>query len=388
MKIDFNNTEVAFKNKTNFELRKAHLLFSSLAFPWLVNILKMLTAFALKLKLPVKGIIKATVYNQFVGGETIQECDAQIEKLKQQHVGAILDYSAEGKTAESDFDYTAQLTIDTIIHAKANSYVPFSVFKPTGLGRFGLYEKVASTEELSASENEEWLRVLARYEKIAKASKEHSIPVLIDAEESWIQEPIDSIVADLMERFNTHQALIYNTAQMYRWDRLDHLKTAVISAKEKGYFYGVKIVRGAYMEKERERANDLGYKDPIQPTKEATDNDFNSAIDLLLANHEMVSTVVATHNAFSTQVCIDKMEEFGIEKSDKKVFMAQLFGMSDNLSMNTAHGGYNVAKYLPFGPLNDVMPYLFRRAEENTSVKGQTGRELQLIKEELKRRKK
>ena len=348
----------------------------------------MLTAFALKLKLPVVGIIKATVYNQFVGGETIQECDAQIEKLKQQHVGAILDYSAEGKTAESDFDYTAQLTIDTILHAKANSYVPFSVFKPTGLGRFGLYEKVASTEELSASENEEWLRVLARYEKIAKASKEHSIPVLIDAEESWIQEPIDSIVADLMERFNTHQALIYNTAQMYRWDRLDHLKTAVISAKEKGYFYGVKIVRGAYMEKERARAEELGYKDPIQPTKEATDNDFNSAIDLLLANHEMVSTVVATHNAFSTQVCIDKMEEFGIEKSDKKVFMAQLFGMSDNLSMNTAHGGYNVAKYLPFGPLNDVMPYLFRRAEENTSVKGQTGRELQLIKEELKRRKK
>ena len=223
MKIDFNNTEVAFKNKTNFELRKAHLLFSSLAYPWLVNILKALTEFALKIKLPVKGIIKATVYNQFVGGETIQECGAQIDKLEQQHVGAILDYSAEGKTSESDFDYTTQLTIDTILHAKANSDVPFSVFKPTGLGRFGLYEKVALKEKLTSSENEEWQRILERYEKIAKASKEHSIPVLIDAEESWIQEPIDTIVEDLMERYNTDQALIYNTAQMYRWDRLDHL---------------------------------------------------------------------------------------------------------------------------------------------------------------------
>ena len=387
MKIDFNNTEVAFQNKTNFELRKAHLLFSSLAYPRLVNILKKLTEFALKIKLPIKGIIKATVYKQFVGGETILECDAQIDQLEKQHVGAILDYSAEGKTAESDFDYTTQLTIDTILHAKANSDVPFSVFKPSGLGRFELYEKVASKEELTAQEKEEWQRVLARYEKIAKSSKEHSIPVLIDAEESWIQEPIDSIVTRLMERYNAERALIFNTAQMYRWDRLDHLKSAVIRAKEKGYFYGIKIVRGAYMEKERARAAKRNYKDPIQPTKEATDNDFNSAIDLLLANYETVSTVVATHNAQSTQFCIDKMDEFGISKENPKVYMAQLYGMSDNLSMNVAHDGYNVVKYVPFGPLTDVMPYLFRRAEENTSVKGQTGRELQLIKQELQRRK-
>ena len=320
MKIDFNNTEVAFQNKTNFELRKAHLLFSSLAYPRLVNILKKLTEFALKIKLPIKGIIKATVYKQFVGGETILECDAQIDQLEKQHVGAILDYSAEGKTAESDFDYTTQLTIDTILHAKANSDVPFSVFKPSGLGRFELYEKVASKEELTAQEKEEWQRVLARYEKIAKSSKEHSIPVLIDAEESWIQEPIDSIVTRLMERYNAERALIFNTAQMYRWDRLDHLKSAVIRAKEKGYFYGIKIVRGAYMEKERARAAKRNYKDPIQPTKEATDNDFNSAIDLLLANYETVSTVVATHNAQSTQFCIDKMDEFGISKENPKVY--------------------------------------------------------------------
>lgn len=386
MKIDFSNTKIAFQNKTNFELRKAHLLFSSLAFPWLVNILKKVTTFALKVHLPIKGIIKATVYNQFVGGETIEECTPQIKKLEAQHVRAILDYSAEGKTSESDFDHTTQLTIDTILYAKANTDVPFSVFKPTGLGRFSLFEKVAAKGNLSDQEEKEWQRVLARFEKIAEASKTHGIPVLVDAEESWIQEPIDAIVTSLMKRFNTEKALIYNTAQMYRWDRLDHLKQAVIDAKNGKYFYGVKIVRGAYMEKERARALEKGYQDPIQPSKQACDNDFNIAIDLLLANYETVSTVVATHNADSTQICIDTMDQFGIAKDDNRVYMAQLFGMSDNLSMNVAHAGYNVVKYLPFGPVIDVMPYLFRRAEENTSVAGQTGRELQLIKQELKRR--
>jgi len=388
VKIDFNNTEVAFKNKSNFGLKKAHLLFSSLGHNWIVNLLKIVVSIALKLRLPIKGIIKATVYKQFVGGESIEDCKEQVENLEQQNVGAILDYSAEGKTKDEDLDYTANLTVKTILNAKTNTDIPMAVFKPSGLGRFELFEKIANQTTLSVDEKAEWERVLARFKMVADAAKAESIPVLVDAEESWIQQPIDDIVTGLMETYNTKKALIYNTAQMYRWDRLDHLKSAIIRARKNNYFYGVKIVRGAYMEKERARAGEMGYKSPIQLTKEDTDNDFNSAVDLLIANHEIVYSVIATHNADSTQLCLDKLDEFKIAKNDPKVYMAQLFGMSDNISMNVAHEGYNVVKYLPFGPLADVMPYLFRRAEENTSVKGQTGRELQLIKQELQRRKK
>jgi len=386
MKVDFNNTEIAFKNKSNFELKKASLLFGSLAYPTLVHVFKSLTSFSLAVHLPIKGIIKSTVYKQFVGGESIEDCHDQIANLESQNVKAVLDYSSEGKESEADFDYTMKITLDTNIYATKNSDVPFSVFKPSGLGRVDLYEKVSLKKELTDAENEEWKNVRKRYYTIAEKAKETGIPVMVDAEETWTQQAIDDLVTELMEKYNKETALIYNTTQMYRWDRLEYIKNAIAHARENGYKYGLKTVRGAYLEKERERAEKMGYKDPMQPNKEATDRDFDAATELLIANNDICSAMIASHNAESMQVCIDSLEKHGLAKDDPRVYMAQLFGMSDNLSMNIGHAGYNVVKYLPFGPIKDVMPYLFRRAEENTSVKGQTGRELQLIKEELERR--
>ena len=387
MKIDFNNTEVAFKNKSNFGLKKAHLLFSSLGHNWIVNLLKIVVSIALKLMLPIKGIIKATVYKQFVGGESIEDCKEQVENLEQQNVGAILDYSAEGKTKDEDLDYTANLTVKTILNAKTNTDIPMAVFKPSGLGRFELFEKIANQTTLSVDEKAEWERVLARFKMVADAAKAESIPVLVDAEESWIQQPIDDIVTGLMETYNTKKALIYNTAQMYRWDRLDHLKSAIIRARKNNYFYGVKIVRGAYMEKERERAEEKNYKDPICVNKAATDKMFNDVLEYMFKNIDDMAIFAGTHNENSSYQLMHLCEERGIAKNDTRIFFGQLYGMSDNISYNLAEQGYNVAKYLPFGPVRDVMPYLIRRAEENTSVAGQTSRELDLIKKERKRRK-
>jgi proline dehydrogenase len=385
--IDFTNTKVAFGMKTNADLKQSRLLFASLKSARVVGMLKNITLAALAIRLPIKGIVKATVFRQFCGGETIEECQRQIDRLAKGKVGAILDYSVEGKAEESDFDRTMQTTIETMEFAEANDDVPLSVFKPTGLGNIGIYEKVSLGDKLNETEKVAWAHTKSRYSKIFAKANELGVPVMVDAEESWIQPAVDELVIHYMKKYNGEHALVYNTAQLYRHDRLQQLKDALALAQKEGFIYGVKIVRGAYMEKERERAAKKGYEDPIQPNKAATDSDYNAAVDLILNNLDHMAVVFGTHNEQSIQLAAEKMAALGIPPSDSRVLVAQLFGMSDHISFNAAAYGMNVAKYLPFGPVKDVLPYLFRRAEENTSVEGQTGRELSLIQEEVKRRK-
>ena len=373
--------------KTKNDLRQSKLLFATLSSPQVVQTLKGLTLASLLLKLPIKGIVKATVFRQFCGGESVEECQPQIDRLAEGNVQAILDYSVEGKAEEADFDRTLETTLDTIRFAQNNPGVPFGVFKPTGVGAIEWYEKVSLKLELSAEESESWARVLARWEKIFMLASEMKIPVMIDAEESWIQPVVDELAFGFMAKYNTQTPIVYNTAQLYRHDRLEQLKMALARAKEEGFIYGVKIVRGAYMEKERKRAEAKGYTDPIQPNKAATDRDYNAALELILSNLEHMAVVVGTHNEASIELAATLMTKHSIAFDSRRVYVAQLFGMSDHISFNAANSGLNVAKYLPFGPVKDVLPYLFRRAEENTSVEGQTGRELGLITKELDRRK-
>ena len=388
MKIDFSNTEIAFSLKSTGQLQKAKLLFETMAHPGVVTFLKGGVKASFAVGLPIKGIIKKTVFEHFCGGEKIEECTGRIAALHTQHVSGILDYSVEGKESDADFERTKNMTIATINFAKNNPAIPLAVFKPSGMGSHAIYEKVSSGNKMTVAEKAEWEKVRARYYEIAEAAKAVNIPVMVDAEESWMQKAIDDLVDELMGKYNSERALIYNTAQLYRWDRLDFLKKSVAKAREKGYFYGIKIVRGAYMEKERARAKDKGYRDPIQPDKASTDRDYDAAVEFLIDNIDVCAVVVGTHNEASSQMVANCIDKKGLEKNDPRVFASQLYGMSDNLSFNMAHAGYNVVKYLPFGPVKDVMPYLFRRAEENTSVAGQTGRELSLISKELERRKK
>ena len=317
----------------------------------------------------------------------MEECQPQIDRLAEGNVQAILDYSVEGKAVEADFDRTLETTLETIRFAQNNPGVPFGVFKPTGVGAIEWYEKVSLKQELSAEESESWARVLARWEKIFMLASEMKIPVMIDAEESWIQPVVDELAFGFMAKYNTQTPIVYNTAQLYRHDRLEQLKMALARAKAEGFIYGVKIVRGAYMEKERKRAEAKGYTDPIQPNKAATDRDYNAALELILSNLEHMAVVVGTHNEASIELAATLMTKHSIAFDSLRVYVAQLFGMSDHISFNAANSGLNVAKYLPFGPVKDVLPYLFRRAEENTAVEGQTGRELGLLTKELDRRK-
>lgn len=388
MKIDFSNTEVAFKSKSLTELRQSYFLFKTLSHPFLVNSGKAITKLSFRMGLPVRGVIKATVYEHFVGGESIEECNPAIMRLLENKVNTILDYSVEGKESEADFDRTMNTTLKTIEVSKTHVGIPLTVFKPTGVGRFALYEKVNRKETLSAKEEAEWERVVNRFYTIAQAAYDAGTPVMVDAEESWIQDCIDDLVQELMMKYNTVSPMVYNTLQMYRWDRIEYLKNAWSHADRHGYKMGMKIVRGAYMEKERDRALEYGYTDPIQPSKEATDHDYNQALSFILDHLDTISVVAGTHNEESSQLLVDLMNERGLSIDDHRIWFAQLYGMSDHISFNLAHQGFNVVKYVPFGPVQDVMPYLFRRAEENTSVAGQTGRELTLIDKELNRRKK
>ncbi len=387
MLINFSDTATAFRNMSNLQLRKSYLLFSTLSYPWIVSTGKILTNVAFKLRLPVKGLVKSTVFNQFCGGESIEDCSKSIDELVQSGVASILDYSVEGKEEEADFDATKDTIIHTIEFGSKNQGVPISVFKPTGLSRFALLEKVSAGESLNPKEQEEWNRVLQRFDDIAQAASNFGLPVMIDAEESWIQQAVDDVATSLMQRYNKERVVVLNTVQFYRHDRLEFLKKSIEHAKANNYFFGVKIVRGAYMEKERDRAERKGYPSPIQPDKASTDRDYDLGIRLLMENIDRVDFVCGTHNEASSQLLVDLIREYGLEPGDRSIWFAQLYGMSDHISFNLAAAGYNVVKYLPFGPVKDVMPYLIRRAEENTSVRGQTGRELGLIKAELRRRK-
>ena len=386
--ISFENTEIAFAGKSDKDLAWSHRLFKLMGKPWLVSLGKGLTNFALAIRLPIRGIVKRTIFKQFCGGEDIQECRSKIKELANYNVGTILDYSVEGKTTEEDLDATRDEIIATIKEAKANDSIPFSVFKVTGIAQTDVLRKAnKSLESLSENEAANFNIAKNRVEDICQAAYDAGVPVFIDAEDSWFQDIIDALTTEMMERFNKEKAIVYNTIQMYRHDRLAFLESSMEEAIEKGYHLGIKLVRGAYMEKEREVAAEEGYPSPIQPDKATTDGDYNLALEYLVKNIENCAICAGTHNEESSLFLVELMETFGIEKNDKRVYFAQLLGMSDHISFNLTHAGYNVAKYVPYGPVKEVIPYLMRRAQENTSVAGQTGRELKLILQEKNRRK-
>ncbi len=386
-KLDFNNTQIAFQSKSDKDLNKAYWLFKMVASNALIKIGTPITTFSLNIGLPIQGIIKNTIYKQFCGGESIDDCYHAIQELGKGGVTTILDYSVEGEESEASFDETCKEILRTVVSAKTNPLISFCVFKPTGLGRFDLFAKIDAKQALNNEEKAEYARLLDRCDQICKACHEARIRVLIDAEHSWIQDTIDDIARDMMEKYNQEKPIVYNTYQLYRHDKLASLKADFAYASTQNFHLGAKIVRGAYMEIERERAQENGYPSPIQPNKAASDTDYNEAIHFCLDHIDRIGLMAGTHNEASCRLLADELEKRQIPHHIPNVFFAQLLGMSDNLSFNLAAAGYNVAKYMPYGPVKSVMPYLFRRAQENTSVGGQTGRELSLIMKELKRRK-
>ena len=383
----FNDTQVAFALKTDTELDRAYFLFKMIDNEPLVRIGTAVTNFALKAHLPVESLIRATVFDHFCGGTTEEDCLSVVDKMFTKGVSSVLDYSVEGKEEEEQFDAALEMTLKTVEFAKERKAIPFAVFKPTGLGRFDLYTKIGEKQPLSIEEKKEWDRVVARFELICKTAHEKDVALLIDGEESWMQDAADDLVTEMMKKYNKKKAIVFNTLQLYRWDRLDYLKKLHEQAKAQGFFIGMKIVRGAYMEKENKRAEEMGYPSPICESKEATDRNYDLTMEYMMHNLESMSIFAGTHNESSSYKLIEMMQIKAIAKNDNRIWFGQLYGMSDNISYNLAEYGYNVAKYLPFGPVRDVMPYLIRRAEENTSVAGQTSRELNLLKTERQRRK-
>ncbi|QOI96200.1 MAG: proline dehydrogenase family protein [Flammeovirgaceae bacterium] len=386
-KVSFEDTQTAFAYKSDAELRRAHFIFSLVNHPWISALAIGLVKAGLFLRLPVNGIIRKTVFNHFCGGETITQADEVMQVIARFNVRAILDYSVEGEHTEEGFEQTTQETLRTIENAKATTKIPFCVFKVTGLASAALLEKVQLQQSLTAEEQAAFNRVKNRMDRICAKGYEYGIPILIDAEDSWYQDTIDRIVMDLMIKYNREKAIVYNTYQLYRTAGLPNLRNHFHEAVMHNVYFGAKLVRGAYMEKERERAAKMGYTDPIHPNKQATDDAFNEALAFCIDNKQRISLMCGSHNDYSNYYLTVLMEKHSMLNNDPRVWFAQLYGMSDHISFNLAKAGYNVVKYLPYGPVRSVMPYLFRRAEENTSVAGQSSRELMLIRKELSRRK-
>ena len=382
---NFDNTELAFRHLSDGDLRRGRVLFELLSRPWLVGVGSLFARLALALRIPISWAIRPTVYAQFCGGETIEESEETIDMLYRNGVRTILDYSAEGVVSEDELDSTCSEILATIEAASEDPRHAFSVFKPSGLSLNGLLSK--SISDFTFSEEEEWKRVLRRIRTICQATSDAGGRVLIDAEESWLQDNIDEIAEDMMSDYNRETAVIFTTVQLYRHDRLEYLRGLCEKARGGEYQIGVKLVRGAYMEKERARAEKKGYSSPIQPNKEATDRDYDAAIRFCLDNIETIHIFAGTHNSESTLMLCKEMAARGISNNDKRITFSQLLGMSDQITFNLAAHGYNIAKYVPYGAIIEAMPYLIRRAKENTSVAGQTSRELSLIRQEAKRRK-
>lgn len=387
MKIDFYNTEIAFAPKSNADLKKAYVLFKTIASPKVVKFGNAMLGIALKIHFPINWAVKPTIYNHFVGGENISDSKNTIAKMGEYNVKSILDYSVEGKEEPEDIQLAFEETLRAVKNAGSNPNIPFAVFKPTAMGRSIVLEKVSLGESLNDKEQKEAQDFRNRIHELCKTAFEADVPILIDAEHSWYQNIIDDCANNEMANFNKEKAIVFNTFQMYRHDKLDFLKRSYEMAVEGNYYLGAKFVRGAYMEHERARAAEKGYEDPIQPNKEATDRDYNAALKYCVEHIDRISIFNGTHNEYSSQYLVDLMEEKGLDLKDSRCWFSQLYGMSDHISFNLGKEGYNVAKYLPYGPVKHVMPYLLRRAEENTSAAGQSGRELSLISAEMKRRK-
>lgn len=401
--ISFDNTEFAFEHKTDRQLKRALFLFSSMAKPWLVKLGVRVTPWAIRSGLPIKGIIRNTIFAQFVGGETLDQTAVVARNLGEYKVQVILDYGVEGgDDGEQGFDHSTEEFIRVINYAATQPNIPFMSIKVTGFARFSLLEKLdammnsgtgtlmkrylKAIDDLPPAEKEEWHRVRRRMMQICETAAEKKVGVLVDAEETWIQDPVDALTILMMDAFNKQHPVIYNTIQHYRHDRLQFLKDSYEAAAERNFILGAKLVRGAYMEKERKRAAEQGYPSPIQPDKESTDRDYNEGVVFCIAHLDRIALIVASHNEYSNLLATQLLQQQGLPLDHPHVHFSQLYGMSDNITFNLAHAGCSVSKYLPFGPIKDVIPYLMRRAQENTSVKGQTGRELGLIRKELERR--
>jgi proline dehydrogenase len=385
-KISFDNTEIAFKAKSTSDLQKSYWLFKLVSNNVLVKLGPTLLKIAFFLRLPIRSIIKKTIFEQFCGGESIKDCKGRIQSLAKFNVQTILDYSVEGESSKENFDLTANEIIKTIERAKGDGNIPFAVFKTSGLARIELLEKVSSNISLNENEKREFELLKDRVKIICQKAYDLDVRIFIDAEESWIQNTIDDLATSMMRKYNSEKAIVYNTLQMYRWDRIAFLKQSYADAENGNYYLGLKIVRGAYMEKERERAEELGYSSPIQKDKISCDKDYDLALAYCINHIDKIALCAGTHNEESSLKLIDLMRENNILKDDKRVYFSQLLGMSDHISFNLADEGYNVVKYMPYGPVKLVMPYLIRRAQENTSISGQTGRELNLIIKEKTRR--
>jgi proline dehydrogenase len=382
----FNDLKVAFEDKSDRDLNRAYLLFKTISNPLISKTLTAFVKSAIWLRLPIHNIIKNTVYKHFCGGTTIENSKKTIDKLWKSNIGTILDFSAEGKESETDFNKAMEETITSLHKAKNTENIPFSVFKPTGLARFNLLEKISADVKLTTKEKMEKTDFEARIENICVVASQNKVPVFIDAEESWIQNAIDSISIKMMRKFNTKKAWIFNTLQLYRNDRITYLEDLLANANKNNFFIGLKLVRGAYHEQEIERSKEMGYPCPVHKIKKNTDTDYNKALEICIENIDIVSVCAGTHNEKSSKLLINLLEKYNISKNDKRVYFSQLLGMSDHISYNAAKKGFNVAKYVPYGPIKDVLPYLIRRAKENTSITGQMGRELSNIIAEKRRR--
>jgi len=383
----FEDTATAFALKSDSELERAYFLFKLIANEPLVRIGTAVTNFAIKAHLPVDALIRATVFDHFCGGVSEEDCMQVVDKMWNNGVYSVLDYSVEGKDTEDPLDDALAKNLHILDFVKEKKAMPFAVFKPTGYGRFALFQKIGERKKLTLSEQAEWRRVQGRFHATCKKAYDLDVSLLIDAEETWMQDAADALVEDMMRTYNKKKAIVFNTLQMYRWDRMDYLKKLHTTAEQDNFKIGIKVVRGAYMEKENERAEELEYASPICPSKKASDDNFDAAVAYIVDNLETISLFTGTHNEASCHKLMQLMKEKGIDNKDERIGFGQLYGMSDHISFNLAAKGYNVAKYVPFGPVRDVMPYLIRRAEENTSVAGQTNRELELLKKERKRRK-
>ncbi len=383
----FEDTATAFSLKTDSELERAYFLFKMIANEPLVRIGTAMTNFALKAHLPVDGLIRATVFDHFCGGVNEADCMPVVDKMWGKHVCSVLDYSVEGKDDEDPLDNTLAMVLKVLDFVKEKEAIPFAVFKPTGYGRFALFKKIGAGVKLTKKEEAEWERVVARFDTTCKKAHDLDVALLIDAEESWMQDAADALVERMMRKYNTKKAVVFNTLQLYRWDRMDYLKQLHEKAISDGFKIGIKAVRGAYMEKENERAERKGYPTPICASKKESDANFDRAVAYMVQHLDVISIFAGTHNEHSTYRLLELMQTNQVANNDPRIWFGQLYGMSDHISFNLAAKGFNVAKYLPFGPVRDVMPYLIRRAEENTSVAGQTTRELSLLKKERKRRK-
>lgn len=385
--ISFENLEVAFASKSNAELRKMYLIFATINNNTAVSVGTKMANWAFALKLPIKGIMKKTMFGHFCGGEDIEDCQKAVEDLAKYKIHTILDYSVEGRGDEESYEATKNEILRTIERSAGDNNIPFAVFKVTGLGDYRIMTKIQEGKKLNDKESASFEKLKIRVNTLCHAAFTANTKILVDAEESWFQDVIDQMAYEAMEKYNQKSCIVYNTYQMYRHDSLEKLKKAYQVSIEKGYLLGAKLVRGAYMEKERERAEEKKYKSPIQPTKEASDRDYNDALRFCAERIENVGLVSGSHNEKSNILLTELISKFGIKANDDRVYFAQLYGMSDNISYNLANAGYNVVKYVPYGPVEKVMPYLSRRAEENTSVAGQSSREFDLVKREIARRK-